>query len=65
LLHGTADRLVPFAQSEALLDALRSAGVPAQLIPVPGADHIFFGSPDVDELVTVSVRFLAQALTAD
>jgi acetyl esterase/lipase len=65
LLHGTADRLVPFAQSEALLDALRAAEVPAQLIPVPGADHIFVGAPDVDELVTVSVRFLAEALTAD
>jgi acetyl esterase/lipase len=65
LLHGTADRLVPFTQSEALLDALRAAQVPARLIPVPGADHIFFGAPDIDELVTVSVRFLAEALTAD
>lgn len=62
LLHGTADRVVPFAQSEALLDALRAANVPAELVPVEGADHIFAGCPDVDALVTRSVRFLGDAL---
>jgi acetyl esterase/lipase len=64
LLHGTADRVVPFAQSEELRRALRAAGVPVELIPVEGADHIFAGYPDVDGLVDRSVRFLADALTA-
>lgn len=65
LLHGTADRLVPFAHSEALSAALREAGVPVELIPVEGADHIFAGHSDVDALVSRSVRFLADALTAN
>ncbi|WP_395727037.1 alpha/beta hydrolase fold domain-containing protein [Nakamurella sp.] len=64
LMHGTADRLVPFADSEALLGALRAAGVPAELIPVEGADHIFAGYPDIDALVARSVRFLAEALAS-
>lgn len=63
LLHGTADRLVPFAQSEALLAALQEAGARAELIPVEGADHIFLGHPDIDALVSRSVDFLATALT--
>lgn len=63
LLHGTADRVVPFEQSEALRDALRAVGVPAELVPVAGADHIFAGHQDIDALVTRSVRFLADALT--
>lgn len=62
VLHGTADRLVPFAQSEALVAALRAAGVAAELIPVAGADHIFAGHPDVDALVVRSVDFLVSSL---
>lgn len=62
VLHGTADRLVPFAQSEALLAALRAAGATAELVPVDGADHIFFGHRDVDALVDRSVDFLVAAL---
>ena len=64
LVHGTDDRLVPFAQSEALRAALSAAGVPVELVPVVGADHIFAGCPDIDELVTRSVRFLAHTLTS-
>lgn len=39
LMHGTADKLYPFNQSELLYDALTAAGVPATLRPVPGAGH--------------------------
>jgi acetyl esterase/lipase len=63
LVHGTADWLVPFAQSERLRDALEGAGVPVRLVPVEGAEHIFAGSRDVDGLVDLSVRYLADALT--
>jgi acetyl esterase/lipase len=62
LVHGTADRVVPFAQSEALRDALAAAGVPVELVPVHGADHIFNGSDDVDAIVELSVRYLVRAL---
>lgn len=41
LIHGTADGLVPFDQSEAMCDALRSAGASCELFPVAGAGHGF------------------------
>lgn len=62
-MHGTADRVVPFAQSESLREALGNAGVPVELVPVPGADHIFAGYAEIDAIVDRSVRFLREALT--
>jgi acetyl esterase/lipase len=62
LVHGTADWLVPFAQSEQLHAALTAAGVSSTLVPVEGAEHIFDGSDDVDGLVRLSVEYLARAL---
>ena len=39
--HGTADHLVPWAQSEEFVAALREKGLPERVIYVPldGADH--------------------------
>ena len=39
--HGTADRLVPFAQSEAFVEGLRAKGLGERVTftPLPGADH--------------------------
>jgi acetyl esterase/lipase len=62
LVHGTADWLVPYAQSEQLAAALEAAGVPVELVPVEGAEHIFDGHDDVDGLVRLSVEYLAKAL---
>lgn len=62
LVHGTDDWLVPFAQSEQLAAALRAAGVPARLEAVPGSEHIFAGHDDIDAIVRLSVRFLADEL---
>jgi acetyl esterase/lipase len=39
IVHGEADSLVPFQQSRKLAEALRAVGVPAEIIPKPGADH--------------------------
>ena len=39
LVHGDADRTVPFNQSELMEAALRTAGVPVQLIRIEGGDH--------------------------
>lgn len=39
LIHGTADRLVPFEQSVAMRDALQRAGVSSELYPVDGGGH--------------------------
>jgi acetyl esterase/lipase len=39
LIHGDADETVPIEQSEAMAAALRQAGVPVRLRPVPGGGH--------------------------
>src|SRR6476646_8473210 len=62
LVHGTADWLVPYAQSEQLHAALTAAGVDSRLEPVEGAQHIFDGCDDVDAVVRLSVDYLAEAL---
>ena len=62
LVHGTADWLVPYAQSEQLHAALTAAGVQSRLVPVEGAQHIFDGYDDIDGLVRLSVEYLAEAL---
>jgi acetyl esterase/lipase len=46
MIHGDADKIVPFAQSTALRDALQAAGVATRLITIPGGEHgVDFGSP--------------------
>lgn len=40
LLHGTGDTTVPIMQSQRFRDALGAAGVPVELTPVDGADHM-------------------------
>ncbi|WP_282692241.1 alpha/beta hydrolase [Streptomyces sp. CC208A] len=65
LVHGTADSLVPYRQSELLAERLRAQGGVVELVPVDGADHIFLGASDVPSLVTRSVSFLAEHLKAN
>lgn len=64
LIHGTHDALVPYSQSERLAAALTHAGGDATLQPVHDADHIFLGSPDIPQIVTDSINFLAYHLGA-
>jgi len=39
LIHGDADKIVPFHQSEQMEAALKKVGVPVKLVRVPGGDH--------------------------
>jgi acetyl esterase/lipase len=39
LIHGDADKTVPYSQSEAMEAALKAVGVTVKLVRVPGADH--------------------------
>jgi dipeptidyl aminopeptidase/acylaminoacyl peptidase len=61
-VHGTADTVVPYLQSEVLARALTEAGVPVRLVPIEGADHIFNGHDDIDGVVRLSVDYLAEVL---
>ncbi len=47
ILHGTADPAVPFNQSERLSRTLKEAGVDCLFVPVTGAGHGGFRSPEV------------------
>ena len=61
IVHGTADTLVPIAQSEALAAALARAGVPTQFIALPGAAHGFRLGAAGGSLVPAILAFLGQA----
>jgi len=41
LIHGTADNMAPSVFSQSMRDALRSGGVPATMVELPGAPHGF------------------------
>ncbi len=46
IMHGLADRRVPWQQSQQFYDALRASGVDARLVLVADADHEFGGISD-------------------
>ncbi len=55
IIHGDADPVVPMVQSEKLLAALKSAGVPAELIIKKGGAHPW---PTISEEVQVMADWL-------
>ncbi len=62
-LHGEADRMVPFNQSELLHSALTKAGVPSSLYKVVNGDHGFRGATESREaLAKRSMDFFDQVL---
>lgn len=63
LVHGEADGLVPFDQSAQLLAALQEAGADAELVAVPGADHVFLGVDPVP-LIDRAIDFFRARLGA-
>jgi dipeptidyl aminopeptidase/acylaminoacyl peptidase len=57
ILHGEADRRVPFAQGELLSDRLAAAGnAEVELVGYPGADHLFYSSGGPAERVDFNRR---------
>jgi acetyl esterase/lipase len=57
IAHGTADRAVPFRQSEALAAALAEAGADVRFEAVDGADHMWVGVEDLSPLYDAMVAF--------
>lgn len=64
IMHGDADRVVPYNQSELLLDALKKAGVEATLYCVKGGGHGFGGATrdTPDDLFEMVARFFDKHL---
>ena len=62
VMHGEADGLIPIAQSDALVTALREAGVEVDVVRVPGADHVFIGT-DPLPLIDHAVDWLRNQLS--
>jgi len=62
LIHGTADYVVPIAQSKAMKRALDKSGRPTELVTLKGAGHSYW-SPDDEKLALTSIdKFLSQHL---
>ena len=61
-VHGTADTVVPYDQSERLTAALHAVGVRADLLPVPDAGHCFEGYDGIDGLIERCADFLDDVL---
>ena len=66
IIHGRSDPLVPYAQSTELRDVLEAAGVPVELITVPGGKHGNFAAtkPSVEELTKRMIAFFDKQLKA-
>lgn len=62
ILHGTADKLVPVAQSELLAAALKKAGVEHELLIIEGAPHTFHLQPAQKDLRPVVLGFFDKHL---
>jgi acetyl esterase/lipase len=62
LLHSDADRTVPMAQSELLLEKFKAAKVPCELVKL-GASHAFWNDAKFfDDVLARSVKFFRQHL---
>lgn len=57
IAHGTADRHVPFAQSEALAAALTAHGVEVEFHPIENGEHFWKGVHDVGPLFDAALAF--------
>lgn len=63
LVHGTADPVVPYAQSVALAQTLKRQGGPVQLLLVPGVGHSLVDKQS--QPVTQAANYLALQATLD
>lgn len=64
LVHGSYDRTVPIAQSEAMAEALKATGKPVELLTLAGGDHAMSAQPDRLAFYARLEQFLAQNLGA-
>ena len=58
LIHGKDDVTVPYEQSELMVDALKRAGKPVELVTLTGEDHYLSKGKTRQEAFTAVVNFL-------
>ena len=58
--HGTADEHVPFAQSEAFVNALRGVGAEVEFDPVAGGRHFWQGMGDTGPVFDRAIDFISR-----
>jgi len=59
-IHGNADTIVPYSQAVRLHDALNKAGVPNQLLTIPGGKHGGFSKEETLKIFTTIQEFLVK-----
>ena len=57
-VHGDKDQLVPYAHAVRLHDGLTKAGVPNQLITIPGGRHGGFAKEEMARVFAAIKQFL-------
>ena len=62
VLQGADDPIVPPAQSERIVDALRAAGVPVAYLLFPGEQHGFRRAENIRRALDAELSFYAQVL---
>ena len=60
LLQGLDDKVVPPSQSEVIVDALKSRGIPYAYIPFAGEGHGFRRAENIERAAAAHLSFLAQ-----
>ena len=66
LIHGDADKVVPFRQSELFRDKLEAAGVVVELVRLPGENHNFNepGDPEISDYFDTMVDWFDRHLVS-
>jgi dipeptidyl aminopeptidase/acylaminoacyl peptidase len=57
-VHGDKDQLVPYNHAVKMHEALTKAGVPNQLMTIPGGKHGGFSKDDMGKIYTAIKDFL-------
>lgn len=63
-IHGTSDLIVPFKQTEAMCDALKGCGVPAELLALKGRNHGWAGET-AEQSAAATLKFLKAQLKGE
>ena len=58
VIHGRDDTVVPFQQSQWMVDSMKAAGKPVEFLPLAGEDHWLSRSATRQQMLTALVKFI-------